>query len=114
MAMDLPVSSLSSPMPMYDPRRGQNIIQQASNVQQPKPDSTVPSPPAENKDHSDSTLADLASSEISLDLQGLIDDAHFGAEADHLFGDLIDHQNGGGKNRDYVRLSPVNSLGKTI
>ena len=37
------------------------------------------------------TLADLANSEISLDLQGLIDDAHFGADAENLFGDLIDN-----------------------
>ena len=114
MAMDLPVSSLSSPMPMYDPRRAvNNILQHHQSVQQqqqPKPDSTVPSPPNNQQSHSDSTLADLASSEISLDLQGLIDDAHFGADAENLFGDLIDHQ----KQRDYVRLSPVNSLGIEI
>jgi len=104
-----------------------------------KPDSTVPSPPAvgnnsgadlihsNNKSSSQSsgggghtattgtgngdTLADLANSEISLDLQGLIDDAHFGADAENLFGDLID--NGQNTKRDYVRLSPVNSLGSS-
>ena len=80
---------------------------------QSQPDSTVPSPPAvqgnsqdlniSNKSSSQSstggetatgqgdTLADLANSEISLDLQGLIDDAHFGADAENLFGDLIDN-----------------------
>jgi len=97
---------------------------------QSQPDSTVPSPPAvqgnsdlniSNKSSSQSstggetatgqgdTLADLANSEISLDLQGLIDDAHFGADAENLFGDLIDN----GQKRDYVRLSPVNSLGSS-
>ena len=53
--------------PMYDPRR--------VNITHPKPDSTVPSPPgAENKVEAanESTLADLASSEISLDLQVII------------------------------------------
>ena len=76
---------------------------------QSQPDSTVPSPPAVqgnsdlNKSSSSSTggetstgqgdtLADLANSEISLDLQGLIDDAHFGADAENLFGGLIDDQ----------------------
>ena len=60
----------TSMQPMYDPRR-------VTIPTHPKPDSTVPSPPgAENKveaanDHS--TLADLASSEISLDLQVRID-----------------------------------------
>lgn len=38
-------------------------------------------------DPSESELAELASPEISLDLQGLIDDTHFGE--DNLFGDLI-------------------------
>ena len=65
MAME---SNLAASMqPMYDPRRV-NITHQ-----QPKPDSTVPSPPgSENKvleAANESTLADLASSEISLDLQ---------------------------------------------
>merc|ERR550532_1802811 len=101
-------SNLAASMqPIYDPRRV-NITHQ-----QPKPDSTVPSPPgSENKvleAANESTLADLASSEISLDLQGLIDDAHFGADAENLFGDLIDN----GQKRDYVRLSPVNSLGSS-
>ena len=53
----------ASMQPMYDPRRV---------ITHPKPDSTVPSPPgSENKVEAanDSTLADLASSEISLDLQ---------------------------------------------
>lgn len=99
---------------MYDPRRAVNNI--LHHVQQhPKPDSTVPSPPVNDQskldnNHSSDTLADLASSEISLDLQGLIDDAHFGADAENLFGPLIDHHTG--KERDYVRLSPVNSLGR--
>ena len=61
----------TSMQPMYDPRRV-NITQQQQQ-QHPKPDSTVPSPPgAENKveaANEHSTLADLASSEISLDLQ---------------------------------------------
>merc|ERR550532_2520857 len=113
-------SNLAASMqPIYDPRRV-NITHQ-----QPKPDSTVPSPPgSENKvleAANESTLADLASSEISLDLQGLIDDAHFGADAENLFGDLMDHNGGGnthghhnaGPKRDYVRLSPVNSLGSS-
>lgn len=39
-------------------------------------------------DPSESELAELASPEISLDLQGLIDDTHFGE--DNLFGDLIE------------------------
>ena len=115
---------LSTSMPMYDPRRSLAIHLQnhnnsiAGNGNQntgnhPKPDSTVPSPPAvppggdhlNNKSSSQSstsggdtsnpgngdTLADLANSEISLDLQGLIDDAHFGADAENLFGDLIDN-----------------------
>ena len=49
----------------------------------------------------------------------MIDDAHFGADAENLFGDLMDHNgghNGGhhnGPKRDYVRLSPVNSLGSS-
>jgi len=107
----------ASMQPMYDPRRV---------ITHPKPDSTVPSPPgSENKVEAanDSTLADLASSEISLDLQGLIDDAHFGADAENLFGDLMDHNGGNGSHggqhhggpgkRDYVRLSPVNSLGSS-
>ena len=101
---------------MYDPRRVQHILHQHSNQQQ-KPDSTVPSPPVSDppgKDpgnHQESTLADLANSEISLDLQGLIDDAQFGADAENLFGDLIDQKNN--QSRDYVRLSPVNSLGSS-
>ena len=121
---------LSTSMPMYDPRRSlavHNILQNHNNGNgnntgnHPKPDSTVPSPPAvgqnsgndlqinsnNNKSSSQSsgnggdtaatgngngdTLADLANSEISLDLQGLIDDAHFGADAENLFGDLIDN-----------------------
>ena len=55
--------------------------------------------------------------------QGLIDDAHFGADAENLFGDLMDHNGGNGSHggqhhggpgkRDYVRLSPVNSLGSS-
>lgn len=145
MAMD----PLSTSMPMYDPRRSlavHNILHNHNNSNvgngnntgnHPKPDSTVPSPPAvnsgadlinsNNKSSSQSsghggdtattgngngdTLADLANSEISLDLQGLIDDAHFGADAENLFGDLID--NGQNTKRDYVRLSPVNSLGSS-
>jgi hypothetical protein len=111
---------------MYDPRR---VIQPLNNLH-PKPDSTVPSPPADKVEAANvapDTLADLASSEISLDLQGLIDDAHFGADAE-IFGDLIDQGGGhhgghnggghhghghGGHKRDFVRLSPVNSLGSS-
>ena len=39
-------------------------------------------------EHSDRELAELATQEISLDLQGLIDDTHF--PDDNLFGDLMD------------------------
>ena len=110
MAMD--TSSLSSPMPMYDPRRS-NL----SSNQHPKPDSTVPSPPADKVEAggagASDTLADLANTEISLDLQGLIDDDHFSADAENLFGDLMDHGGHAGHKRDFVRLSPVNSLGSS-
>jgi len=142
LAMDLPVAPLSTPMPMYDPRRAvHNILQHHQNHtqqqqqqqqnQQPKPDSTVPSPQGNHQHSKDplstaesanagaggngsaGTLADLGSSEISLDLQGLIDDAQFGADAENLFGDLIDQKNPHHSQRDYVRLSPVNSLGSS-
>ena len=110
MAMD--TSSLSSAMPMYDPRRS-NL----SSNQHPKPDSTVPSPPADKVEAggagASDTLADLANTEISLDLQGLIDDDHFSADAENLFGDLMDHGGHAGHKRDFVRLSPVNSLGSS-
>merc|ERR1719420_1499501 len=39
-------------------------------------------------EHSDRELAELATQEISLDLQGLIDETHF--PDDNLFGDLIE------------------------
>jgi len=136
------MDQLSSQMPMYDPRRSlavHNILQNHNNSanqtgNHPKPDSTVPSPPAANNSdlvnnklsssetgsgssgsnpgNQGDTLADLANSEISLDLQGLIDDAHFGADAENLFGDLIDNS-GQNTKREYVRLSPVNSLGSS-
>ena len=99
MAMD--TSSLSSAMPMYDPRRS-NL----SSNQHPKPDSTVPSPPADKVEAggagASDTLADLANTEISLDLQGLIDDDHFSADAENLFGDLMDHGGHAGHKRDFV------------
>ena len=63
------MESNPSMQPMYDPRRVNNPI----ITQQPKPDSTVPSPPQGEQKvleaANESTLADLASSEISLDLQ---------------------------------------------
>ena len=113
MAMD-PSSLSSTPMPMYDPRRS---VVNLTNTH-PKPDSTVPSPPADKVEAgggqaASDTLADLASTEISLDLQGLIDDDHFSADAENLFGDLMDQGGHGGHKRDFVRLSPVNSLGSS-
>jgi len=113
MAMD--PSSLSSPMPMYDPRRSNLGNNQPTHQ---KPDSTVPSPPADKVEAgggASETLADLANTEISLDLQGLIDDDHFSADAENLFSDLMDHRGhgGGGHKRDFVSLSPVNSLGSS-
>ncbi len=53
-------------------------------------------------------LAELSSTEISLDLQGLIDDSHFGD--DNLFSDLID---GGKKSDGSYRTSPTHSLGSS-
>ena len=128
MAMDPSSLSSTNPMnPMYDPRSRSQIVNLTNNTQQqhhPKPDSTVPSPPADKvveagggggQTASSDTLADLASTEISLDLQGLIDDDHFSADAENLFSDLMDHRGhgGGGHKRDFVSLSPVNSLGSS-
>ena len=45
-------------------------------------------------EHSDRELAELATQEISLDLQGLIDETHF--PDDHLFGDLMDRMKNDG------------------
>ena len=61
-------------------------------------------------------LAELASSEISLDLQGLIDDTHF--EGVNLFGDSdgtggLGATNGYGMNSLPNRNSPTNSLGSS-
>jgi CCAAT/enhancer binding protein (C/EBP) len=61
-------------------------------------------------------LAELASSEISLDLQGLIDDTHF--EGVGLFGDSdgtvgLGATNGYGMNSLPNRNSPTNSLGSS-
>ena len=61
-------------------------------------------------------LAELASSEISLDLQGLIDDTHFGDV--NLFGDSdgtggLNASNGYGVNSLPNRTSPTNSLGSS-
>ena len=99
-----------------------NLTNNTQQQHHPKPDSTVPSPPADKvveagggggQTASSDTLADLASTEISLDLQGLIDDDHFSADAENLFGDLMDQGGHGGHKRDFVRLSPVNSLGSS-
>ena len=60
-------------------------------------------------------LAELTSSEISLDLQGLIDDSHFGD--DNLFGDLIEAKknelNHGYGLPTANRTSPAGSLGSS-
>ena len=63
-----------------------------------------------------SELAELASSEISLDLQGLIDDTHF--DGVNLFGDNdgtggLGIPNGYGQNSLPNRTSPTNSLGSS-
>lgn len=63
--------------------------------------------------HQGGELAELSSSEISLDLQGLIDDSHFGD--DNLFGDLIEAKknelNHGYGLPTVNRTSPTGSLG---
>lgn len=112
--MDLPIVS-NNMYNMHNNNRGNGVLTH------PKPDSTVPSPPSDpqNPQHGPQKvasasenggheLADLSSAEISLDLQGLIDDAHFGADAEGLFGDLMEA--GHKRHHEYARLSPVNSL----
>jgi CCAAT/enhancer binding protein (C/EBP) len=106
-----------------------NIVHHQDLVSTGSPDTTVPSPPQsaiqaaaaiaalrvkqhfQNPELSPCNVAELAeltSTEISLDLQGLIDDSHFGD--DNLFGDLIDN---GKKSDGSYRTSPTHSLGSS-
>ena len=106
-----------------------NMVHHQDLVSTGSPDTTVPSPPQSAiqaaaaiaalrvKQHFQNPelspcnvaeLAELSSTEISLDLQGLIDDSHFGD--DNLFGDLIDS---GKKSDGSYRTSPTHSLGSS-
>ena len=107
-----------------------NIVHHQDLVSSGSPDTTVPSPPQSAiqaaaaiaalrvKQHFQNPelspcnvaeLAELSSTEISLDLQGLIDDSQF--NDDNLFSDLID--GGGKKNDGSYRTSPTHSLGSS-
>ena len=106
-----------------------NGVHHQDLVSSGSPDTTVPSPPQsalqaaaaiaalrvkqqfQNSELSPcnvAELAELSSTEISLDLQGLIDDSHFGD--DNLFGDLIEN---GKKSDGSYRTSPTHSLGSS-
>jgi hypothetical protein len=62
-------------------------------------------------------LAELTSTEISLDLQGLIDDTSYGVGEENLFGDLVDAKknelNHGYGLHHNARTSPTGSLGSS-
>ena len=106
-----------------------NGVHHQDLVSSGSPDTTVPSPPQsalqaaaaiaalrvkqqfQNSELSPcnvAELAELSSTEISLDLQGLIDDSHFGD--DNLFGDLMEN---GKKSDGSYRTSPTHSMGSS-
>ena len=108
-----------------------NLGHHQDMVSSGSPDTTVPSPPQSAiqaaaaiaalrvKQHFQNPelspcnvaeLAELSSTEISLDLQGLIDDSHF--NDDNLFSDLMD-PGSGKKNDGSYRTSPTHSLGSS-
>lgn len=84
-------SQQSPPMYPTDPS-GQPKVQHIHNMNNNNNNNNIANPLRIKQfplsEHSDRELAELATQEISLDLQGLIDETHF--PDDNLFGDLIE------------------------